>query len=92
MTEALLALPAHLRRRLAQALESGTLAPPWSAVALRSALGLRDDGADVAAALAELERLGVAGPAAAAWIRRRSSSVSSGTRSCAMESTSSVRR
>jgi phosphatidylserine/phosphatidylglycerophosphate/cardiolipin synthase-like enzyme len=69
MTEAFLALPAHLRRRLARALESGTLSAGCSEAALRSALGLREGGADVAAALAELERLGVAGAAAAAWIR-----------------------
>ncbi len=69
MTEALLALPAHLRRRLARALDSGMLALPCSEAALRSALGLREGGAEVVAALGELERLGVAGAAAAAWIR-----------------------
>ncbi len=69
MTEALLALPAHLRKRLAQALESGMLAMPCSFVSLRSALGLREGGEEIATALDELERLGVAGPAAAAWIR-----------------------
>lgn len=68
MTEAFLALPAHLRRRLVQALDSGLLAAPYSEVALRSALGLREGGGEVAAALDELERLGVAGPAAGAWI------------------------
>ncbi len=68
MTEALLALPAHLRRRLAQALDSGTLATPCSEAALRSAIGLREGGQQIVAALAELERLGAAGPAAA-WIR-----------------------
>ncbi|MCK4302886.1 MAG: DISARM system phospholipase D-like protein DrmC [Candidatus Eisenbacteria sp.] len=69
MTDALLTLPAHLRRRLVQALESGLLAMPCSEVALRSALGLREGGEAVVAALGELEELGVAGPAAAAWIR-----------------------
>lgn len=69
MTDALLALPVHLRKRLVQALDSGTLATPCSEVALRSALGLREEGGEVAAALGELERLGVAGRAAAAWIR-----------------------
>ena len=68
-TEAFLALPAHLRKRLAQALESGSLGMPCALVSLRSALGLRDGGEDVVTALGELERLGVAGPAAAAWIR-----------------------
>ena len=69
MTGALLDLPAHLRKRLAQALESGMLATSCSEVALRSALGLREGGAEIVAALGELERLRVTGPAAAAWIR-----------------------
>jgi len=69
MTEALLALPAHLRKRLVRALESGMLAAPWSTTAVRSALGLRGGGEEIVAALVELERLGIAGAAAAAWMR-----------------------
>jgi len=69
MTEAFLALPAHLRRRLAHALESGILPVKCTVVSLRSALGLREGGEAIVAALAKLEQLGVAGPAAAAWIR-----------------------
>ena len=69
MTEAFLALPANLRKRLAKALESGMLATPCSEVTLRSVLGLREGGGDLVAALDELGRVGVAGPAAAAWIR-----------------------
>ena len=69
MTEAFLALPAHLRKRLAQALVSGMVGMGCSVVSLQSALGLREEGEAVVAALGELERLGVAGPAAAAWIR-----------------------
>ncbi len=69
MTKAFLALPAHLRKRLAQALESEMLGMPCSVVSLRSFLGLREGGEKVVAALDELERLGIAGPAAAAWIR-----------------------
>jgi len=69
MTDAFLALPAHLRKRLAQALESGMLGMRCSVVSLRSTLGLREGGETVVAALGDLERLGVAGPAAAAWIR-----------------------
>ncbi len=65
MTETILALPTHLRKRLAQALESGILATPCSEAALRSVLGLREGGGEVVAALGELERLGVTGPAAA---------------------------
>jgi len=68
-TEALLALPAHLRKRLAQALESGVLGMPCSPGSLRSALGLREGGEEVIETLSELARLGVAGPVAATWIR-----------------------
>jgi len=69
MIDALLALPAHLRKRLASALESGLLATPYSATSLRSVLGSQEGGEDVARSLLELEQLGIAGPAAAAWIR-----------------------
>jgi cardiolipin synthase len=69
MTEVLLALPTHVRKRLVQALESGILGVPYSLVSLRSAVGLREGGELIIEALDELERLGVAGAAAAAWIR-----------------------
>src|SRR6266404_3342577 len=69
MIDALLGLPTHLRRRLADALESGLLAAPCSPVSLRSVLGLREGGEDIVAALGELERMGVFGPASAARIR-----------------------
>ncbi len=67
--EPILALPEHLRKRLAQALESGMITIPCSAVSLRSALGLRGGGEEIVAVLEEMERLGVGGPAAASWIR-----------------------
>ena len=69
MTEALLALPAHVRRRLAAALESGMLPAPVSTAALRAVLGVQDETERVHHALRELERLGIAGAAGAAWIR-----------------------
>jgi phosphatidylserine/phosphatidylglycerophosphate/cardiolipin synthase-like enzyme len=69
MIDALLDLPAHLRERLACALESGSLALPPSAAALRSVLGSAVGCGAVVAALAELGRAGVSGPAAGAWIR-----------------------
>jgi len=68
MIEALLDLPSHLRERLAMALESGSLSFPCSVTLLRSVLGIREGGEDVVAALLELQRLGVPGPAIAAWI------------------------
>jgi phosphatidylserine/phosphatidylglycerophosphate/cardiolipin synthase-like enzyme len=67
--DALLGLPTHLRRRLADALESGLLAAPCSLASLRSVLGLREGGENIVAAMGELERLGISGPACAAWIR-----------------------
>ena len=69
MIDALLDLPDHLRKRLASALDSALLTPPYSATTLRSVLGIREGGEDVVEALLGLERLGVSGPAAAAWIR-----------------------
>jgi phosphatidylserine/phosphatidylglycerophosphate/cardiolipin synthase-like enzyme len=65
----LLELPAHDRKRLASALETGQLVAPFSPVSLRSVLNIRGDGEGVGAALLELERLGIKGSAAAAWIR-----------------------
>src|SRR5258708_4887601 len=69
MIDALLDLPSHLRERLASALESGLLGPSPAPVSLRSALGSREDAEDVVAALLELGRLGISGPAAAIWLR-----------------------
>lgn len=69
MINALFDLPAHLRKGLASAIESGLLAKPYSAASLRSVLGIREGDENVVGALAELERLGITGPAVAAWIR-----------------------
>ena len=69
MMDALLDVPDHLRKRLASALNSGFLTPPYSVATLRSVLGIQQGGEDVVGALLELERLGVTGSAAGAWIR-----------------------
>jgi phosphatidylserine/phosphatidylglycerophosphate/cardiolipin synthase-like enzyme len=69
MIEVLLDQPTHRRKRLASALEAGLLATPYSAASLRSVLGVQEGDEGVALALLELERLGISGPAAAAWIR-----------------------
>lgn len=69
MTNALLDLPSHIRTRLASALESGLLAPPCTAASLRSVLGVGESTEGVLGGLLELERMGICGPAAAAWIR-----------------------
>ena len=67
--DGILALPRHLRSRLATALDAGVLAADASEAALRTTLGLRAGGEDVLADLDELARLGVSGRAAAAWLR-----------------------
>jgi phosphatidylserine/phosphatidylglycerophosphate/cardiolipin synthase-like enzyme len=67
--DALLDLPPHVRKRLASALESGSLALPYSPASLQSVVGIRDAGEDVVGALQALERLGVSAAAAAVWIR-----------------------
>ena len=68
MIDALLDLPSHILGRLSSALESGMLTVPYSISSLRTVLG--DSGVeDIAEALFELERLGISGSAAAAWIR-----------------------
>jgi phosphatidylserine/phosphatidylglycerophosphate/cardiolipin synthase-like enzyme len=69
MIDALLDLPAHLRERLAGALESGLIVLPTSAAALRSVLGSAVGCDAVAAALAEAGRAGVSAPVVAAWLR-----------------------
>ena len=69
MTEALLALPAHLRRRLADALDAGVLAVPTTLTSLQAVLGTRVGGEDVLAVLTTFDRLGMQAPACAAWMR-----------------------
>lgn len=69
MIEALAALPPHLRKRLASALKTGFLPPSSSLAAVRSTLGLRSGGEEILGALNELERLGISGKAAAAWLQ-----------------------
>lgn len=69
MIGALLDLSAHLRKRLSSALESGLLATPYSVASLQSVAGIQEGGENVIGALLELGRLGISGPAAAAWIR-----------------------
>ena len=67
MTDALAALPGHLRKRLAQALDTGLMAVPYSASALQMILGHANP--KVLAALERLAALGVADRSAAHWIR-----------------------
>jgi phosphatidylserine/phosphatidylglycerophosphate/cardiolipin synthase-like enzyme len=69
MIDALLDLPSHLRTRLATALESGLLPTPCTAASARSVLGAGDRTDGVIVGLLALERMGISGTAAAAWIR-----------------------
>ena len=68
MIDTLLAVPAYLRSRLALALESGLLAPPYSPVAVRATVGGEHQDA-LLQVLREWERIGVAPAAGAVWLR-----------------------
>ena len=67
MIDALIALPSALRRRLAQALDSELLSPPYTLASLRSTAGIQDEA--VLGALREWERLQVSSKAGAVWLR-----------------------
>lgn len=67
MTDALAALPTHLRKRLAQALDTGALRAPYTSGAVHIEVGHPDSG--IVSALDQLARRGITDRAAAAWIR-----------------------
>ncbi len=69
MIEELSDLAPHLRERLIVALESGLLVSPYTDASLRSMLGTGDTTAVIGRALADLERLGISGASAGAWMR-----------------------
>ena len=66
--DALLEIPSHVRGRLASALESGLLAPPWTTMAIRATVGGGYDEL-VLHVLREWERLDVSPVAGAAWLK-----------------------
>ena len=68
MTNALVSLPPHLRRRLEGALDTGLISTSSPPATVRSVLGLRDYGEELLEDLTSLERMGVSGRAAAAWL------------------------
>jgi len=80
MIDSLLTIPSNRRERLEAALATGVLVPPYSDVALRSAMGGGDELAEVRAALTELTALGIEGRAASAWIRTAAKAKQSVTR------------
>ncbi|MYA86671.1 MAG: hypothetical protein F4Y12_13935 [Acidimicrobiaceae bacterium] len=63
------ALPAHLRKRLAAAYETGKLPDTPSPLALRSVLGMPTGTEDLVADLTELASIGITGRAVSAWVR-----------------------
>ena len=65
MIDQLLELPAHLRERLARALESGVVGPPYSEMSLRSALNTSEGVHTTCEALKQLAARGVSGPSVA---------------------------
>ena len=69
MTDALVSLPPHLRKRLEGALDTGLITASSSPATVRSVLGLREGGEELIENLNALERMGVSGRAAAAWLR-----------------------
>lgn len=69
MNDALLSLPVNVRHRLVTALETGLISVPCTESALRSSLGAHEGLSDVAAALGELEGMGLSGRACAAFIQ-----------------------
>ena len=62
-------LAPHLRKRLESALDSGLLPSSCSLASLQSVLGLASGGEELLAELDALQRLGISGRAAAAWLR-----------------------
>ena len=69
MTDILVSLPSHVRRRLEGALDTGMNTASSSPATVRSVLGMRDGGEEVLEGLSSLERMRVSGRAAAAWLR-----------------------
>lgn len=65
MIDPLLALPAHLRERLARALDSGQVEPPYGRGSVRAALNSSEQIEAICAALTRLGERGVPGPAIA---------------------------
>ena len=63
------ALPAHLRRRLADAFATGLLSETPSQMALESVLGLTEGAQQLASDLEALAGIGIQGRAVASWIR-----------------------
>lgn len=68
--DAIVGMPVHLRRRLASALRTGQLFPPYDEMAVGFALGTSDGAAEVAAALTAMGSEGLTGRGAAGMLER----------------------
>jgi phosphatidylserine/phosphatidylglycerophosphate/cardiolipin synthase-like enzyme len=80
VNQPLLDLSPHLRARLASALDAGIVRSGAPSAVLSSILGSPIDVQAIAAGLAELERLGISGRAAAAWLRMVDSVIARSTK------------
>jgi len=69
MIDNILDVPSHQLDRIACALETGLLGAVPSEASIRSILGAHEKTESVASVILELSRLGISGPAAAAWLR-----------------------
>lgn len=76
MSDILLGLPPHVRRRLVGALDTGLLNPASSPATIRAVLGIAESADDVVLALGEFQRLGLSGVASSAWMRSVESAAS----------------
>lgn len=65
MSDALLDLPAHLRQRVASALRTGLLGPPYSVASVRSVVNAGESSQSLSEALVALDKRGVTSPAIA---------------------------
>jgi phosphatidylserine/phosphatidylglycerophosphate/cardiolipin synthase-like enzyme len=65
MSDMLLELPSHLRRRLATALRSGLVGPPYTTTSIRSVVNGGDLSEVISTALADLDKRGLTGVAVA---------------------------
>ena len=77
MSDVVLDLPPHLRRRLAGALETGLLDPFSSLAAVRAVVGSRERADDVVLALEQFRKMGLSGPAGSTWMQSIELAISS---------------
>lgn len=77
MTRTLLSLPPYIRSRLADALATGALTPPFTEFSVRAAIGGAEVPPDLVGVLRDWAREGVTGRVASLWIRSLGEAASS---------------